>query len=118
MDEFDTRNDATPAPEDDEQLATTRRGFLIGLNKWSAAVIGSVVAAGLLGPSSASAGGAWVNRRGGWINGGAAWVNRSGGWINGGGGGGGGGWVNRSGGGGGGAWVNKRGGGGGAWVNR
>jgi hypothetical protein len=117
MDEFDAENETTPSPEGDERAATTRRGFLIGLNKWSAAVIGSIVFGGLVGPPDASAGGAWVNKRGGWINGGAAWVNRSGGWLNGSGGGGGGGWVNRSGGGGGG-WVNKRGGGGGTWVNR
>ena len=102
-----------------------RRDFLLGLGKWSSAVIGGVLMLGQ--DESASAGGAWVNRRGGWVNGavvaggrgGAAWVN--------GGGGGGAGWVNRAvgggawvngAGGGGGAWVNRRGAGGGAWVNR
>jgi hypothetical protein len=88
----------------------TRRDFLVGLHRWSGAVVACVAACAETGGAKAEAtwiigsgGGSWVNRRGGWINGGGSWVNRSGGWINGGGGGGG--------------WVNRRGGGG-AWVNR
>jgi hypothetical protein len=115
-----------PEPERASELMR-RRDFLVGLGTWSAAVIGGILA--LTGVETASAQGAWVNRRGaggggGWVNGaggGGGWVNRSGGgWVNGGGAwanraGGGGGWVN--GGGGGGGWVNRRGAGG-AWVNR
>jgi len=89
-----------------------RRDFLLGLGKWSSAVIGGVL---LLGQNdSAKAGGAWVNRRGGWVNGAVA-KGGGGAWVNGGGGGGGG-WVNRAGAGG--AWVNGGGGGGAGWVNR
>ena len=105
---------------DEEQRLLNRRNFLVGLQKWSAIIIGGTLLAGALPPPEASAwvngrvggGGsaAWVNGRGGWINGGggggATWVNRSGGGSAG--------WVNRSGGGG--AWVNGRGGAG--WINR
>ncbi len=81
----------TPSAEDDLQ---SRRDFLIGLKKWSKAVIGGAVAATVLGgtPRDASAG--WINRRGG---GRRSWLNGRGG--------GGGGWVNRRGGGG---WLNRR----------
>jgi hypothetical protein len=94
--------------ETDESLSE-RRDFLISMGKWSTAVISTVV----LGPSfSSGSASAWVNSRGGWINGGGGgWVNRSTSWINGGGG-----WVNRAGGGGG--WLNARGGGGAGWINR
>jgi hypothetical protein len=98
-----------------------RREFLLGLRKWSAAVIGGVALGAVLAQHEAAAG-AWVNGRGGWVNG-VAWANRGGAWVNGGGawvngfGPGGGAWVNGHGGGGG-AWVNGRGYGGGAWVNR
>ena len=95
----------------------TRRDFLSGLRKWSAAVIGVALAGEIL--TSTHASGAWVNGRGGaWVNGGRAWANRGGSWINGGGGGGvawanrGIAWANR-----GAAWAN-RGGGGSSWVNR
>jgi len=73
----------------------SRRDFLVGLRKWSAAVIGVAVAGAVFLPGGIVQAG-WVNGRGG-----------GGGWINGGGGGGG--WVNRGGGGGGGSWVNRRG---------
>lgn len=103
---------------DEEKRLLSRRNFLVGLQKWSAIIIGGTLLAGALPPPEASAwvngrvggggGAAWVNGRGG--GGGAAWVNKAGG--------GGAGWVNRSGGGGG-AWVNGRGGGGSAgWINR
>lgn len=104
---------------DEEKKLLSRRNFLVGLQRWSAIIIGGTLLAGALPPPQASAwvngrvgGGsaAWVNGRGGWINGGggggATWVNRSGGGSAG--------WVNRSGGGG--AWVNGRGGAG--WINR
>ena len=97
---------------DEEKRLLSRRNFLVGLQRWSAIIIGGTLLAGALPPPEASA---WVNGR---VGGGgtAAWVNGRGGWINGGGGGGAG-WVNRAGGGGA-AWVNKSGGGGGAaWVN-
>jgi hypothetical protein len=103
-------NDGTTRPSE-AGAEHTRRDFLIGLNRWSAAVVASVAACatGSARPGAAwvngGGGGSWVNRRGGWVNGGGSWVNRSGG---------GGGWIN---GGGGGGWVNRRGGGG-AWVNR
>lgn len=99
---------------DEEKRLLSRRNFLVGLQKWSAIIIGGTLLAGALPPPEASAwvngrvggggGAAWVNGRGG--GGGAAWVNKAGG--------GGAGWVNRSGGGG--AWVNGRGGAG--WINR
>lgn len=105
-------------PEDgvDEQRLLSRRDFLAGLRKWSAAVIGVAVVGGVLLPEEVKAG--WVNGRGGWINGGGGgWVNRGGSWVNGGGGGvawanRGAAWANR-----GAAWVNRTGGGG-SWVNR
>jgi hypothetical protein len=98
----------------DEQRLLSRRDFLAGLRKWSAAVIGVAVVGGVLLPEEAQAG--WVNGRGGWVNGrvggGTAWVNH-------GGGGGGVAWANR-----GVAWANRgvawanRSGGGASWVNR
>ncbi len=106
---------------DEEQRLLSRRNFLVGLQRWSAIIIGGTLLAGALPPPEASA---WVNGRVGVGGGSAAWVNGRGGWVNGGGGGGaawvnragggGAGWVNRSGGGG--AWVNGRGGAG--WINR
>ena len=65
------------APDEEEQL--NRRDFLVGLKKWSKAVIGGTLLAGALTNREASAG-SWINRRGG----GAGWIN-----------GGGGGWINR-----------------------
>ena len=96
--------------EQDEQRLLSRRDFLAGLRKWSAAVIGVAVAGSVLLPGETAAG--WVNGRGSWVNGhgGGGWVNR---------GGGGGSWYNR-----GVAWANRgaswanRAGGGGSWVNR
>jgi hypothetical protein len=99
-------NDETKAPTDaleteqsnaeqDHELQS-RREFLVGLGKWSRAVIaGAVVGGALLTEKPAQAG--WLNRRGGCC--------RGGGWINGGGGGS---WVNRRGGWGGGSWINRR----------
>lgn len=100
----------------ERQKVLTRRDFLAGLRKWSAAVIGVAVAGELLKPETAQG---WVNSRGSWVNGhgGGGWVNRGGSWVNGGGGGVA--WANR-----GVAWANggvawaNRGGGGGSWVNR
>ena len=103
-------NDQQPVKADEtdndleRQKVLTRRDFLAGLRKWSAAVIGVAVAGELLKPESVQAG--WINSRGTWVNGGGGgWVNRGGSWLNGRGGGAG--WVNRSGGGG--SWVNRRG---------
>jgi hypothetical protein len=123
---------------DDEQRCETtdppvkeeRREFLLGLGKWSQAVIGGVLLGGALTvPQPADA--QWINRRGGggwdggWNNRGGSWVNRGGdgnwlnrgGWNNHGGS-----WVNRGSDWGGGSWVNRRGGwnnhGGGSWHNR
>jgi hypothetical protein len=101
----------------DEQWLLSRRDFLAGLRKWSAAVIGVAVAGAVLLPGETASG--WVNGRGSWVNGGGGgWVNRGGSWINGGGGGSawanrGSAWANR-----GAAWANRAGGGGGSWVNR
>ncbi len=88
----------TEASTTDEQELRSRRDFLLGLGKWSRAVIvGAVVGSGaLLTNKPAEAG--WLNRRGGGWGGG--------GWLNGRGGGGG--WVNRRGGWGGGSWINRR----------
>jgi hypothetical protein len=92
---IETGLDSTTTDEERQN----RRDFLIGLGRWSKVVIGAAVFGGLAsGGTDAEA--AWVNRRGGWINGRGG---RGGGWINGGGGGG---------------WVNGRGGGGGSWINR
>jgi hypothetical protein len=68
----------------EERALESRRAFLLGLGKWSRAVIFGAVAGGaLLTDRRAQAG--WINRRGGW--GGGSWVNRRGGgwggsWIN------------------------------------
>jgi hypothetical protein len=107
-----------PAKDDLEkkdQRLVSRRDFLAGLRKWSAAVIGVAVAGAVLLPGEMASG--WVNGRGSWVNGhGGGWVNRSTTWVNGGGGGA---WYNR-----GIAWANRgaswanRAGGGGSWVNR
>lgn len=107
-------NDLIPNIESAEkQRQLTRRSFLSGLRKWSAAVIGAVAAGAVL-PESASG---WVNSRGTWVNGAAGWVNRATAWVNGHGGGAawanrGAAWANR-----GAAWANHTGGGG-SWVNR
>lgn len=105
--------------DSNEEELVNRRNFLMGLGKWSMAVIGGALLAGSLLNQKEEAnagvgwanrhggGGAWANRRGGggvWANGGRAWVNGGGGWINRGGA-----WVNRGAG-----WANR----GTAWVNR
>jgi len=69
-----------------EEEMLNRRDFLVGLRKWSLAVIGGALFSGALAAPEAS-GGAWVNRWGGgsWGNGGrGSWANRygGGGWIN------------------------------------
>jgi len=80
---------------DEEQELQSRRSFLIGLGKWSRAVIVGAVAGGaLLTERPAQAG--WLNRRG---------CCRGGSWVDGGGGGS---WANRRGGGWGGSWANRR----------
>jgi len=100
-----------------EQALLDRRGFLLGLKKWSKIVIGGALVGGaLLDPGREREAAAWVNRGGGggaWANhagggaavvrpgGSAAWANRAGG--------GGAAWANR-----GGAWANR----GASWVNR
>lgn len=115
-------DDAVQQPEgglderNEEQRLLSRRDFLAGLRKWSAAVIGVAVAGAVLLPGETTSG--WLNSRGSWVNahGGGGWVNRGGSWINGGGGGWanrGTAWANR-----GSAWANRAGAGGGAWVNR
>jgi hypothetical protein len=92
------------------ELASCRE-FLIGLKKWSAAVIAGAVLGSAPSPVEAASAAGWINSRGGWVNG-AAWANRGAAWVNGAAA-----WVNAAVGGGGG-WVNGRGYGGGAWVNR
>ncbi|EIC21580.1 hypothetical protein [Thiorhodovibrio frisius] len=94
--------DANPHTElSEEQQLQSRRGFLLGLGKWSSAVIVGAVAGGTLMPEQSAQAAAWINRRGGG-------VVRGGGWIDGRGGSGGGSWANRRGGGYGGSWVNRR----------
>ena len=88
---------------EEEQRLFSRRDFLTGLRKWSAAVIGVAVAGAVLLPGETTSG--WVNGRGSWINGGGggvAWANRGIAWANRGAS-----WANRAGVGG--SWVNRRG---------
>ena len=54
-------------PADDAQRQS-RRDFLIGLGRWSKIVIGAAVFGSLAGGGTDAQAGAWVNRRGGWIN--------------------------------------------------
>ena len=123
------RDDLNPDPEENsDNVASSRREFLIGLGRWSPAVIGGI----FLGSRTREAAawynsGAWNNHavEGSWAEryrGGGGWFNRGGAWVNGGPGGGGwfnrgGGWFNR-----GGAWINhnwaNRYSGGGGWFNR
>lgn len=117
-----------------------RRNFLLGLGKWSKAVVGGVLLGGVLAPGrdarawgwangGGGRGGSWVNFRGwpwgwgyrpGWYNRpywGGGWYNGGPGWFNGPYRG----WANRgpgwANGGGGGGWFNSPGWGG-SWVNR
>ncbi len=85
------RNTLAPEAEDTVPELQERRNFLLGLGKWSKAVMGAVALGGLLNPgreaeawggSSRDSGhGIWVNFRsdGGW---GRDWHNRPGGWYN------------------------------------
>jgi len=130
-----------PDPEQRDPVQHQRRRFLMGLGKWSQAVILGAAFGGTLlgGGQSARAhwynhggggcggynhgggGGGWYNHggggwynHGGWVNGGGGWIN--GGWYNHGGGWINGGWNNHGGG-----WINHGGGWynhGGGWVNR
>lgn len=50
--------------EEEEQRLLSRRDFLAGLRKWSAAVIGVAVAGSVLLPGETVSG--WVNGRGSW----------------------------------------------------
>jgi hypothetical protein len=85
-----------------------RRNFLLGLGKWSKAVIGGVVMGGLLAPGRDAKAWGWANSndgRGSWVNfsggdwgWGPGWNNWPGQWNNGG-------WLNRP-------WYN------GGWHNR
>lgn len=85
----------------DKQKLVSRRDFLVGLRKWSAAVIGVTIVGGVLLPEETR--GQWINRRATWVNGGGGgWINRGGTWVNRGSA-----WANRAGGGA--AWVNRRG---------
>ena len=88
-----------PEPMNDaveEQDVQSRRTFLIGLGKWSRAVItGAVFGGAMLIQKGAEAG--WINRRG---------CCRGGSWVDGRGSGGS--WANRRGGGYGGSWINRR----------
>lgn len=87
-------NTETVEPEQHE-----RRNFLVGLGKWSKAVIGGVLLGGVLAPGRDAEAVGWANRGGGK----GSWVNfRGGGW--GGGWGWGPGWYNRRPGG----WYNRR----------
>ena len=111
----DIKEQQDEAISDNEQALLDRRGFLLGLKKWSKIVIGGALVGGaLLDPGREREAAAWVNRGGGgaawanraaaaprWSTGRAAWANRAGG--------GGAAWANR-----GGAWANR----GASWVNR
>jgi hypothetical protein len=83
----------------EEQALQSRRGFLLGLGKWSSAVIVGAVAGGTLLPEQTAQAAAWINRRGGIVVGGGGWIDGRGD---------GGSWVNRRGGGFGGSWINRR----------
>lgn len=120
-DEREIKSGEEANESDEEQRLLSRRNFLVGLQKWSAIIIGGTLLTSALPPPEANA---WVNGRATWVNGRGGWVNGGGGggaaWVNRAVGGGGAGWVNKSGGGGGAAWVNGRGGwvNGKAWINR
>ena len=99
------------------QESMDRRGFLLGLKKWSKIVIGGALLGSALlnaGTEKEAEAAGWINHRGG---GGGAWANRAGGggaavghagaWANRSGGGGA--WANRAA-----AWANR----GGSWINR
>ena len=79
--------------DNQDEIAESRRAFLIGLGKWSRAVIAGAIVGGGLAAVERPAQAGWLNRRGccrggGWINGGGgSWANRRGGW--------GAGWINR-----------------------
>jgi hypothetical protein len=78
--------------DDAGQEVQSRRAFLIGMGKWSRAVIAGAIVGGGMTVLERPAQAGWLNRRGccaggGWINGGGSWANRRGGgwggsWIN------------------------------------
>ena len=78
--------------QQDDEVAEGRRAFLIGLGKWSRAVIAGAIVGGGLAAVERPAQAGWLNRRG---------CCHGGSWINGGGG----------------SWANRRGGWGGSWIN-
>lgn len=114
----DTKDHLGEGDCSNEKELMHRRGFLLGLKKWSKIVIGGALLGSTLwspGTEKEAEAAAWANRGGGgghaWANhggstavvkpgGSAAWANRAGG---------GGAWANR-----GAAWANR----GSAWVNR
>lgn len=94
------RETAPEEPEVAEPDLRDRRDFLIGLGKWSKAVIGGVVLGGVMLPGKEAEAVGWSNH-GNWVNlggGGPGWGYGPG-W--------GGGWYNRPG------WYNRRP----RWVN-
>jgi hypothetical protein len=126
--EMDTKGQQSEEIPSNEEGLMDRRGFLLGLKKWSKIVIGGALLGSALLNSvteKEAEAAAWANRGGG---GGAAWANRAGGGaavvkpgggaavVKPGGGAvvapGGGAWANRAGAGG--AWANR----GAAWANR
>jgi len=100
--EYESLPDHTEAVESEQREQRERRNFLLGLGKWSKAVIGGVLLGSVLAPGQDAQAAGWANRGGGR----GSWVNfRGGGW------GWGPGWYNRRPGG----WYNRRPGG---WYNR
>src|SRR5208283_3926955 len=98
--EKDTRGQSGEEIGASEKDMTDRRGFLVGLKKWSKIVIaGALLGSGLLnaGAEKEAEAGAWANRAGGRRT---AWANRGGGGV-----------VGHHG-----AWANRVGGGV-AWAN-
>ncbi|MDG4554052.1 MAG: hypothetical protein P9E24_07375 [Candidatus Competibacter sp.] len=63
--------------ESPEPIHDERRDFLIGLGRWSKAVIGGVLLGGSLVPGREVEAGGWGNRGGGR---GGSWINFGGGW--------------------------------------
>lgn len=90
-----TDQEQEPLPDHTEMVEPEqqeRRNFLLGLGKWSKAVIGVVLLGGALTPGSDAEAVGWANRGGGkgsWVNfrgggwgWGPGWANRRRGWYN------------------------------------